>query len=230
MRIMLPVALLLVLLSGTASALTVQEVVALSKAGVSDEVLLSLIERDKTIFAIDNDQLIALTRDRISEKLVLAMLRSGRQEPPPPAPAAIVTHAVPADPSAFMFGHGPSRPNTYHEFDQLGLGGPLVVYAAARTSCRAYAAPLALSPHPCLPGAASASRSDRTAGIAEASGKFVNNGLLPVLAAAAGSAGNAVCQPTPAPPPSARPVQTLTPVIRHRLGTCPTRADVGSAE
>src|SRR5215207_8645010 len=72
MRMMLPVALLLVLLCGTASALTVQEVVALSKAGVSDEVLLSLIDRDKTIFAIDNDQLIALTRDRISERLVLA--------------------------------------------------------------------------------------------------------------------------------------------------------------
>ena len=202
MRIMLPAALLLVLLSGTASALTVQEVVALSKAGVSDEVLLSLIDRDKTIFAIDSDQLIALTRDRISEKLVLAMLRSGRQEPPPPAPAASVTHAVPADPGAFMFGHGPSKPNTYHEFDQLGLAGPLVVYATPYF-VPPYAALPALSPHQCLPGATSASRSDRTTGIAEASGKFVNNGLLPVLAAAAGSAGNAVCQPTPAPPPPA---------------------------
>ena len=201
MRIMLlAVALLLVLWSGTASALTVQEVVALSKAGVSDEVLLSLIDRDKTIFAIDNDQLIALTRDRISEKLVVAMLRSGRQEPPPTAQAASVTHAVPADPGTFMFGHGPSKPNTYHEFDQLGLGGPLVVYGAPYF-VPPYAAPLALSPHPCLPGAA-ASRSDRTAGIAQASGKFVNNGLLPVLAAAAGSAGTAGCQPSPAPAPA----------------------------
>ena len=202
MRIMLPVALLLVLLSGTASALTVQEVVALSKAGVSDEVLLSLIDRDKTIFAIDNDQLIALTRDRISEKLVLAMLRSGRQEPPPPAPAAIVTHVVPTDPGVVMFGHGPSRPNTYHEFDQLGLGGPLIVYATPYF-VPPYAVTAALSPNPCLAGSASASRGDRTAGIAEASGRFVNNGLLPVLAAAGGSAGNAVCQPAPAPPPAA---------------------------
>ena len=202
MRIMLPVALLLVLLSGTASALTVQEVVALSKAGVSDEVLISLIDRDKTIFAIDNDQLIALTRDRISEKLVLAMLRSGRQEPPPSAPAVNVTHAVPADPGVLMFGHGPSRPNTYHEFDQLGLGGPLVVYAAPYF-VPSYAAPLAPSPNPCLPGPTSASRGDRTAGIAEASGRFVNNGLLPVLAAAGGSIGSVVCQSAPAPPPPA---------------------------
>jgi hypothetical protein len=204
MRITLPVVLLLVLLCGTASALTVQEVVALSKAGVSDEVLLSLIDRDKTIFAIDHDQLIALSRDRISEKLVLAMLRSGRQEPPPSAPAAIVTHTVPADPGTFMFGHGPSKPNTYHEFDQLGLGGPFVVYAAPPYFVAPYAAPPALSPHPCLPGSTSASRGDRTAGIAEASGKFVNNGLLPVLAAAAGSTGSAVCQPAPAPPAGGR--------------------------
>jgi hypothetical protein len=201
MRIMMPVALLLVLLAGPASALTVQEVVALSKSGVSDEVLLSLIDRDKTIFTIDNDLLMALTRDRVSEKLVLAMLSSGRQEPAPPAPPANVTHTVPADPSAFMFGHGPSRPNTYHEFDQLGLAGPLVVYAAPPYFVPPYAVPPP-SANPCLPVATAASRTDRTVGIAEASGKFVNNGLLPVLAAAGGS--SAVCQPPPAAPPASR--------------------------
>ena len=195
MRMMLAAALLLLLLPATPSALTVQEVVALSKAGVSDEVLLSLIERDKTIFSIDSDQLIALTRDRVSEKLVLAMLRSGRQEPPPPpSPAANVTHAVPADPSVFMFGHGPTRPNTYHEFDQLGQAWPSVVYAVPY-----YAAPIAVPPGlaavPCRPATTSASRTDRTVGLADASGKFVNNGLLPMLAAAGG--GTAVCQPTP---------------------------------
>jgi hypothetical protein len=198
MRIMLPVALLLALLPGTASALTVQEVVALSKAGISDEVLLTLIERDKTIFTIDPDQLIALTRDRVSEKLVLAMLRSGRQEPPPPSsvPAANVIHGVPADPGVVMFGHGPSKPNTYHEFDQLGLVGPSVVYAAPYFVAP-FAVPPALAAVPCPP--ASARRTERTAGIADASSRFVNNGLLPVLASAGG--GETVCQPVQAPPP-----------------------------
>jgi hypothetical protein len=204
MRIMPPVALLLALLPGIASALTVQEVAALSKAGVSDEVLLTLIERDKTIFTIDNDQLIALTRDRVSEKLVLAMLRSGRQEPPSPAPAATVTHAVPADPSAVMFGHGPSKPNTYHEFDQLGLVGLSVVHAAPYFVAP-FAVPYARSAVPCQPATMSASRTGRTAGIADASGKLVNNGLLPVLAAAGG--GDTVCQPAPAPPPPSRSVR-----------------------
>ena len=203
MRIMLPVALLLALLSGTASALTVQEVVALSKAGISDEVLLTMIDRDKTIFTIDSDQLIALTRDRVSEKLVLAMLRSGRQEPPPSsAPAATVTHAVPAESSAVMFGHGPSRPNTYHEFDQLGLVGPSVVYAAPYFVAP-FLVPPALAAVQCH--AMSAARIDRAAGIADASGKFVNNGLLPVLASAGG--GDTVCQPAQAPPPPSRAVR-----------------------
>jgi hypothetical protein len=198
MRIMLVAALLLLLLPATSSALTVQEVVALSKAGVSDEVLLSLIERDKTIFSIDSDQLIALTRDRVSEKLVLAMLRSGRQEPPPPSPAATVTHAVPADPAVLMFGHGPSRPNTYHEFDQLGTGVPSFVYATPYFA--PFVVPPVLGAGPCRPSTTSAARVDRTAGLADASGKFVNNGLLPLLAAAGGS--TTVCQPTAAAPPS----------------------------
>ncbi|MEO8259019.1 MAG: hypothetical protein ABI868_16855 [Acidobacteriota bacterium] len=213
MRILLPVAVLVMLLSGAASALTVQEVVALSKAGVSDEVLLSLIERDKTIFAIDHDQLMALTRDRVSEKVVLAMLRSGRQEPPPPGPAHAVpaapTDTVPAAPGALMFGHGPSRPNTYHDYDQLGLGGPLIVYPAPYVSIGQYASagpyvvtpylvPAALAPSPCLPAA----RTDRTVGIADASGRFVNNGLLPTLAAAGGS--SVVCQPPAPPAPASR--------------------------
>ena len=197
MRIMLPVALLLALLPAAASALTVQEVVALSKAGVSDEVLLALIDRDKTIFAIDSDQLIALTRDRVSEKLVLAMLRSGRQEPPSsPAPVATATHDAAADPGAVMFGHGPSRPNTYHEFDLLGLVAPSAVYTVPYFA--PFAVPSARSGVTCQP-TTSASRTDRTTGIADASGKFVNNALLPVLAAAGG--GDAVCQPTQAPPP-----------------------------
>jgi len=212
MRIMLPVALLVMLLSSTASALTVQEVVALSKAGVSDEVLLSLIERDKTIFSIDANQLIALTRDRVSEKLVLAMLHSGRQEPPPPAPApaANITHVVSAEPGSLMFGHGPSKPNTYHEFDQLGLAGPSVVYAAPYY-VPSFAVPPALSPVPCQSGTV-ASHTDRTTGIAEASGKFVNNGLLPVLAAAGG--GSPVCQTTAEPP---------TPSPASRSGRRPRR-------
>ena len=127
MRRLLPLFVVFTLLPAAASALTVQEVVALSKAGVSEDVLLAMIDRDKTIFPIDAAQLIALKRDGVSEKIVIAMLRSGREEPPPPAePPAEVLAAAAAGPTLLIVGHGPDRPNTYHSFDALGM--PRFVY------------------------------------------------------------------------------------------------------
>jgi len=79
----------------TSFAVTMQEIVALSKAGVSDAVILALIERDKTIYALNADQLIALKHEGVSEPVVLAMLRSGRQEPPPPPLTPVVEAPIP---------------------------------------------------------------------------------------------------------------------------------------
>ncbi len=58
MRILLPV--VLALPPATASAVTVQEIVSLTKAGVSEQVILAVIERDKNIFTISPEQLITL--------------------------------------------------------------------------------------------------------------------------------------------------------------------------
>ena len=134
MRVIPTLLLLLALMPAPASAVTIQQVVALSKAGVSDEVVLALIDRDKTIFAIDPDQLIALKREGLSETVVLAMLRSGRQEPPvlSEAASAEATRALPTEPILVIVGHGPDRPNTYHSFDTIdaprsfGYGIPAV--------------------------------------------------------------------------------------------------------
>jgi hypothetical protein len=196
MRIILAMVLVLaLLLPGSASALTVQEVVALSQAGVSDEVLLTLIDRDKTIFAIGPDQLVALKRDNVSEKLVLAMLRSGRPDPPP-APAAEATRLPPVEPIEIIVGHGPDRPHTYHEFDRTF--GSTVIYTVPYI---AYAIPsIAVLPTrggSCEGGRRTTSgpRTDRTIGLADASQKFVNDTLLPVLAAA--ESGATDCHQTP---------------------------------
>src|SRR5437016_1852625 len=113
-------ALVLALLPAVASAVTVPEIVALSKAGVSDGVILALIERDKTIFTIDPEQLVALKREGVSEDVVLAMLKSGRQEPAATTVgvASQAASGVPAAasdtiaPETIVVGHGPDRPNT----------------------------------------------------------------------------------------------------------------------
>ena len=73
--------------------MTVDEIVALSKAGVSESVILALIDRDKTIFSLPAERIVALQKDGVSDAIVIAMLRSGREEPPvvaepPPLPPA----------------------------------------------------------------------------------------------------------------------------------------------
>ena len=98
---------LALLVPATASAVTVPEIVTLSKAGVSDAVLVALIDRDKQLFSIDADEIVALRREGVSEPVVLAMLKSGREQ------AATVLSAAP---EIVIVGHDPERPNTTHEF------------------------------------------------------------------------------------------------------------------
>src|ERR1700674_1226023 len=92
-----------------ASALTVEQVVVLSQSGVSDTVILALIERDNTLFTINSEQLVRLQREGVSEAVLLAMLKSGRAESSEvPAPAA----SLPPPPDVVIVGHGPERPTT----------------------------------------------------------------------------------------------------------------------
>jgi len=118
---------LLALAPMSASAVTLQQVVALSKAGVSESVILALIDRDKTIITIDPDQLVALKAEGVSERVVLAMLKSGRDEAAAAdradaeRNAASFFAAASTVPDAIVIGHGPERPNTgyYDSFDAL---------------------------------------------------------------------------------------------------------------
>jgi hypothetical protein len=111
-------ALLLMLVPLSASAVTVQQVLALSKAGVSETVILALIDRDKSIFTIDPEQLVALKADGVSETIVLAMLKSGREEAAAADRAdeemrtANYLAVAGAAPDAIVIGHGPEYPNT----------------------------------------------------------------------------------------------------------------------
>ena len=89
MRFLLPATLLLALVPATAGAVSVDEIVALSKAGVSEQVIVTLIERDQTVFALDSHQLLALKNDGVSDQVLIAMMLSGRQELPTAGPAPV---------------------------------------------------------------------------------------------------------------------------------------------
>lgn len=110
-------ALLATLVPVATSAVTVDQIVALSKAGISEPVILALIDRDKTIFSIEPEQLITLKRQGVTEAVVIAMLKSGREEgeqavrSETASTAAILSGLSPA-PDVVIVGHGPDIPNT----------------------------------------------------------------------------------------------------------------------
>jgi hypothetical protein len=109
--------------SAKVSAVTVDQIVSLSKAGVSEAVILALLDRDRNVLSIDPEQLVALKRDGLSDALITAMLRNGRQEGDEAARAvsaeraADVLASLSATPDVTVVGHGPERPNTAHTED-----------------------------------------------------------------------------------------------------------------
>lgn len=96
-----------------ASAVTLDQVISLSKAGVSDAVILEMIARDRALVTIAPDQVVALRRQGISDAVIVALLKSGvptedshRAEQPPPPPV---------EPILVVVGHGPDRPNARND-------------------------------------------------------------------------------------------------------------------
>lgn len=93
MRLALAAAILfLAAAAAPAEALTIRDVIELTKAGVSEEVLLALIDVDGGVYASDTETLKALKAAGVSERVMVALVRSGRErqlpEPaaPPPVP------------------------------------------------------------------------------------------------------------------------------------------------
>jgi hypothetical protein len=103
-----------------ALAVTLDEIVGLAHAGVTDAVILALIDRDKTIFTLEPQQIVRLQSEGLSEPVILAMLKSGRGEGDDAAradaadTAAFIRSGLAPGPDLVIVGHGPERPNTSH--------------------------------------------------------------------------------------------------------------------
>jgi hypothetical protein len=83
----------------SARLITVDQVIAMTKAGVSDAVILALIDRDRPIFLIDAVQIVQLKQKGISEPLLLAMVATGYYWQSPmygQTPACSATGVMPA--------------------------------------------------------------------------------------------------------------------------------------
>lgn len=90
----------LLLAPSAASAVTIDQIVALSKAGVSDAVIVALIGRDHSVFTLEPAQLAELQQAGVTEPVTVAMLENGGAREPladtVPAQPGVVVYAVPA--------------------------------------------------------------------------------------------------------------------------------------
>ena len=75
----------LALTAGRAEAVTIRDIIELSKAGLSDSVLIALIETDRRVFTIDNEILKQLKDGGVSDTVIVALIRTGRSTPLQPA-------------------------------------------------------------------------------------------------------------------------------------------------
>lgn len=108
-RIVFAFLTILVLAAGRAEAVTIRDVIELTKAGLSEPVLLALIEVDRGVFAVDTATLKQLKDAGVTDAVIVALIRSGRTPrpretelapvpEPRPEPEVIVIdhHAAPA--------------------------------------------------------------------------------------------------------------------------------------
>jgi hypothetical protein len=107
------IAALALLLTGAVSraeALTIRDVIELTKAGLSDEVLLALIDVDGGVYASDAETLKALKEAGVSERVMVALVRSGRERRvPEPPPAAFEEPEPPPQPQVIVIEHHEPR-------------------------------------------------------------------------------------------------------------------------
>ena len=98
-RIAVAAALVTLLSASPARAISVNEIIELSRAGVSEDVLVALVQTGRTVFTLDAAQILALKTAGVSDRVVVAMTETGRTAGGMPAePATAVEQGASAEP------------------------------------------------------------------------------------------------------------------------------------
>src|SRR5690349_9382603 len=72
--------------AGLAHAVTIPELVALSKEGLSDDILIALIQTDGSTFQLSATDLLQLHKQGLSNAVILAMQQTALKKPKPAPP------------------------------------------------------------------------------------------------------------------------------------------------
>lgn len=73
--------LLAPLASASAQTVTVRDIVELTKSGLGEEVLLALIDVHRPVFPVDTETLKSLKDAGVPRSVIVAMIKSGREQP-----------------------------------------------------------------------------------------------------------------------------------------------------
>lgn len=119
------------LLAARADALTFRDVIELTHAGLGEDVLLALIDVDRSVFPIDAASIKRLKEEGVSERVILAMVRSGREIPAPQdqVPAESPAVAVAPAPQVVVIDH-----HEPPEVREVPVVVPVYVPVAVRSS------------------------------------------------------------------------------------------------
>ncbi len=112
-RLALLLAFLMAVGAARAEAITVSEIIELSKKGLSEDVLLALIEIESKVFPVDSETVQALKAGGVSERVIAAMVRHGRSKPlerPRPAPPTAPEPPPAPQPQVVVIDHHDHQP------------------------------------------------------------------------------------------------------------------------
>lgn len=109
-RILIPLLALFVVAvpAVRAEAVTIRDLIELSKAGLSDDVLIALIEVDQRVFTLDTATLKQLKQAGVSDPVIVALIRTARPRPEP-APAGVPA-PEPRQPEVIVVDHHDPAP------------------------------------------------------------------------------------------------------------------------
>jgi hypothetical protein len=115
-----------------AQALTIRDVIELSRAGLTDDVLVALIEVDGGVYPTDTATLKGLKEAGVTDRVMIALIRSGRErrlEEPPPAPVVEDASVEAPPPPTVVIEH---REVIVPQVQQVAVPVYLPIYPARR--------------------------------------------------------------------------------------------------
>src|SRR5215218_1081967 len=171
MRAAIIAALVSLATAQAAQALTIRDVIELTHAGIAEDVLLALIDVDGGVYATDTATLKSLKEAGVSERVMVALVRSGRARPaePPIQPPVVEEAPAPAPQVVVIEHHEPqvqqvavpvyvpvytTYPRVHRTVDRTGITPDRTGVIQESTFVPIHSAPAAATPrqeHPAAP-------------------------------------------------------------------------------